>query len=59
MTKQNLAQMVEQLPANFSLEDFVDRIIRLYKIEKGLDQSELKNTVSTEEAREKLKIWLR
>lgn len=59
MTKQNLAQLVEQLPENFSLEDVVGRIVLLYKIEKGLEQSELKNTVSTEEAREKLKIWLR
>jgi hypothetical protein len=59
MTKQNLAQLVEQLPENFSLEDVVGRIVLLYKIEKGLEQSELKNTVSSEEAREKLKIWLR
>jgi hypothetical protein len=59
MTKQNLAQLVEHLPENFSLEEVVDRIILLFKIEKGFEQSELKNTVSTKEAREKLKSWLR
>jgi hypothetical protein len=59
MTKQNLTQLVEQLPENFSLEDVLDRIILLSKIEKGLEQSEQKQTVSTAEAKESLKKWLR
>ena len=59
MTKQNLTQLVEHLPENFSLEDVLDRIILLSKIEKGLEQSEQKQTVSTAEAKESLKKWLR
>jgi hypothetical protein len=58
MTKESLKELVQQMPDHFSLEDLLDRIILLSKIESGLAQSKSKEVISTPELREKLKKWL-
>jgi hypothetical protein len=58
MTKDSLNELVKQLPEQFSLEELLDRIILLSKIESGLAQSQASEVVSTPELRERLKKWL-
>ncbi len=59
LTKKKLLQTVKEMPDKFSLDDLLDRIILLEKIEVGLEQSKSGQTHSTEQAKEKLKKWLK
>ncbi|HCN82049.1 MAG TPA: hypothetical protein DIT07_00280 [Sphingobacteriaceae bacterium] len=59
LTKDQLIQTIKDLPEKFSLEDLLDRIMLLQKIEIGLEQSASGQTLSTENAKERLKKWLK
>ena len=50
---------MENMPDKFSIEEVIERIVLLQKIEIGLEQSDNKETNSTEEARKKLEKWLK
>lgn len=58
LTKVKLLQSIKDLPDKFTLDDLLDRIVLLQKIEIGLEQSQEGQTKSTEQSREKLKKWL-
>ena len=59
ITKSQLIQTIEDMPEKFSIDDFLDKILLLQKIEVGLNQSENGETLSTEEAKERLSKWLK
>ncbi|UKJ09124.1 hypothetical protein [Solitalea lacus] len=59
LTKEQLIQTIKDLPEKFSLDDLLDRIILLQKIEIGLEQSNSGQTLTTDQAKEKLKKWLK
>jgi len=59
LTKKKLIQTLMDLPEKFSVEDVIDRIVLLQKIEIGLEQSHQGKTKSTGAAKVKLKKWLK
>lgn len=59
ITKDKLMQTIKDLPEKFSFDDLLDRIILLQKIEIGLQQSEDGQIYTTDQAKEKLKKWLK
>lgn len=59
MTKEKLLQAINDLPDKFSLDDVLNRIILLQKIDVGLEQSQAGETHSTDQAKDKLKKWLK
>jgi len=58
LTKQQLLNSIEGLPENFTVEEVIDRIILLSKIETGLEQIERGEVLTTEQAKDRLKKWL-
>ena len=58
ITKKTLMRTLENLPDEFSLDDLLDRIILLQKIDIGMEQSQAGQTRTTEQAKVKLKKWL-
>ena len=40
LTKTNLIKQIDKLPEEFSIDELVERLILIEKIERGLDQSE-------------------
>jgi len=58
LTKKKLIQSIESLPESFSIDEVIDRILLLQKIEVGLEQSEKGETLSSVEAKKKLKKWI-
>jgi len=58
ITKKTLMRTLENLPEEFSLDDLLDRIMLLQKIDIGMEQSQAGQTHTTEQARDKLKKWL-
>ena len=59
LTKEKIIKLIENMPEKFSIEEVIERIVLLPKIEIGLEQSENGETYSTEELRMELKKWLK
>ena len=59
LNKDQLIQTIKDLPEEFSIDDLLDRIMLLQKIEIGMDQSLSGQTLTTEEAKVKLSKWLK
>jgi hypothetical protein len=59
LTKEQILQSLKDLPDTFSIDEFFDRIILLNKIEIGLEQSISGKVNTTDQARDKLKKWLK
>ena len=53
LSKKAVLESVNSLPDNFSLEDVIDRLLLIQKVELGLSQSLENNVISNEEARER------
>lgn len=58
LTKEKTLEIVQSLPDEFSLNELVERLILLSKIEFALQQVENGQVVSTAEARQMLSKWL-
>jgi len=56
--KENIIEMIKNLPDDISMEDIIEAIYVRKKIEKGLKDSEEGNLYTHEEAKELLKKWL-
>ncbi len=59
LTKQVLKQTIDKLPSNFTIDELLDKLIFIEKINEGLQQSEQGKTVSKKEAEKKLGKWLK
>ena len=58
-TKQQILKVIEDLPDDATVEDAIDRLYLLYKIDKGLRQADRGELVSQEEARQRMAKWLK
>jgi hypothetical protein len=59
LTKDKVLEAITNLPEEFSLDDLMDRLIILEKIERGLAEVAKGETVSQEEAKVKMNKWLK
>ena len=59
LTKEKIIKSIENMPDKFSIEEVIERLVLLQKIEIGLEQSDNGETYSTEEARKNLEKWLK
>lgn len=58
-TKEKVIHAVEDLPANATIEDAMERLLFLAKIERGLQQADAGKTVRHTEVRERMAKWLK
>ena len=59
LTKENVIKTVSKLPENFSLDELIDELIFIEKVQKGLDESHKNKVYSKEEAKKRLSKWLK
>lgn len=59
LTKDKILRTVQDLPDHFSIDELLDRILLLQKVEIGREQSKAGLTYSTDEAKAKLARWLK
>lgn len=59
LTKETLNQVVKSLPEKFSIDELLDKIVLITKVEHALKQSEEGNTITTEELKSRLEKWLK
>jgi len=57
ITKENLISTINQLDEPLVLDDLLERIILLNKIEKGIEQSENDNVFTEEELEQRIQGW--
>jgi hypothetical protein len=58
LTKDKVYKSLEDLPDKFSLDELLDKLILLQKIETGLEQSDSGQTISDDDLERKLGKWL-
>ena len=59
MTKETILAAVQALPEQISLNELIERLILIEKIEKGREQSRLGQTISQEEVKQLVKTWFK
>jgi hypothetical protein len=59
LTKSNVIRTLTKFPDHFSIDELVDKMILLDKIEKGLQQADKKQVISDEDLDKKIKEWLK
>ena len=59
LTKSNVIKTINRLPDKFSIDELVDKMILLDKIEKGIKDADNGKTISDEELDKKIEEWLK
>jgi Zn-dependent alcohol dehydrogenase len=59
MKKAQLIEKIQDFPEEFSLDDLIERLLVLEKIEEGQQQVREGKTLTEEEAQKRLEKWLR
>jgi predicted transcriptional regulator len=59
MKKQSLVQVIKELPREFNLDDLMEKLVVLEKIEMGLNDVRNGRTVSHEKVKKEVKKWLK
>jgi len=57
--KEKVLQAVNKLPDDASIEDAMDRLLLLAKIERGLRQADAGQTIPHSEVKERMVKWLK
>jgi len=59
LTKEKVIKSINALPKNITVDQVIDRVIMLDKIEQGIKDIEEGKVYSTDEVKIKLKKWLK
>ena len=59
LTKIHVFNTVENLPEQFSIDQLIEKLRFIDRVEKGIAQSESGNVNTKEEAKQKLSKWLK
>jgi len=54
-----MIKAIQDLPADATVEDAIERLYLLYKVERGIAQADTGQKVSQEEARRRMARWLK
>jgi len=57
VTKEKVLSAINEMPNEFDLDDFIERLIFMEKVEEGLQQVEKGQGLSHEEVRRKVQSW--
>jgi predicted transcriptional regulator len=58
-TKEKVIQAVQSLPENASIEDAMERLLFLGKVERGLQQADAGQTIPQAQVKERMAKWLK
>lgn len=58
-TKEKMLQAVEDLPSDATIEDAMEQLVFLAKVERGVRQADEGNTISHAEMQERMGKWLK
>jgi predicted transcriptional regulator len=58
-TKDRVLHAVQDLPEDSSIEDVMERLLFMAKVERGIQQADAGKTITHDQVREKMAKWLR
>lgn len=58
LTKDTVLKTVSEFPENFSLDELIDKLIFIEKVQNGLNDSLKENVNSVSESKKRLNKWL-
>jgi len=58
-TKEQILKALNELPDDATVEDAMERLYVLYKIERGIAQADAGKTITQAEARQRMARWLK
>jgi len=58
-SKERVLQAVQDLPDDASIEDAMERLLFLAKIERGLDQADAGQTIPHAQVKDRMAKWLK
>ena len=58
LTKEKVKKTIDRLPDSFTVDQVVEELVVLAKIEKGLKEVEEGKVYSTQQVKDQLKKWL-
>ena len=58
-TKEKAVQAVQALPDDASIEDAMERLLLLAKVERGLQQANASDLIPHEKVKERMARWLK
>jgi len=59
LTKEKVRKTIDRLPENFTVDQVVEELILLNKIEEGLNDIEQGRVFTTDQVKKELKTWLK
>jgi predicted transcriptional regulator len=59
LTKDKVRRTLDRLPENFTVDQIVEELVVLNKIEEGLKDVEKGRVFTTEQVKKELKTWLK
>jgi predicted transcriptional regulator len=59
LTKDKVKKTIERLPDNFTVDQLVEELVVLNKIEEGLKDIEEGRVFTTDQVKQELKVWLK
>ena len=57
--KEEILELLEQLPEDATIEDAIERLIVMYKVQHGLEQLDNGEGIPHEEAKRRIRQWLK
>ena len=57
--REKAIRAIRSLPTNASIEDAMERLMFLAKIEKGIEQVDAGQTISHDKLKQKMRKWLK
>lgn len=57
LTKEKLNRTIKNLPESFTIDELIDQIIFMEKVEEGFQQSENSQVVSNEDVKAMIEKW--
>ena len=58
LTKEKLLDSIKDFPSEFSIDELIERLIFVQKVENGIAQGERGETYTTGQLKDKLVKWL-
>jgi predicted transcriptional regulator len=59
LTKEKVKKTIDRLPDNFTVDQLVEELVVLNKIEEGLKDIEDGRVFTTDQVKQELKAWLK
>jgi predicted transcriptional regulator len=57
--KEHMIKLIQELPDDATIEDAMERLYLLHKVQRGIAQADSGQTVTQEEARRRMARWLK